>query len=127
MTKIDFVRGVNSRISELQAATTDLTLAEKKSLLASLEKDVQAAVAKDDAPKRRLEAVKAASISKDRRTSEAFKRVTASLERLGYSIDSIAASGSLPADLDEKMRKHRWTPTQRIALVLNLGICGAVD
>jgi hypothetical protein len=56
-----------------------------------------------------------------------FKRVSASLEALGYSLDSIAASGSLPADLDEKMKKRRWTPMQQIALKLNLGIVGAIE
>jgi hypothetical protein len=126
MTKIDHIRGVNARLAELQATTANLSLSEKQSLLASLERDVKAAAAKEDGPKRRLENIKAAAVSKDLRTAEAFKRVTASLQRLGYNLESIAASGSLPADLDEKMRSHRWTDTQKIALKLNLGIVGAL-
>ena len=51
LTKIDFVRGVNSRLAEAEATAENLTPAEKQSLLASLEKDVQAAAQKADGPK----------------------------------------------------------------------------
>jgi hypothetical protein len=127
MHKIDFVRGINARISEIQATTENLTLAEKKTLLESLSKDIQAAAQKADGPKRRLDSVKAASVSRDPRTANAYKRVTASLEALGYSIDSIAASGSLSADLERKMSNHRWDMGRKIALKLNLGIVGAIE
>jgi hypothetical protein len=127
MTKFaDTIRGVNAKLAELQATTANLSLAEKQTLLESLSKDVQAAAAKADGPKQRLDAIKAAAISKNQRAAEAFKRVTASLERLGYSLDSIAASGSLPADLEEKMHQRKWTTTQKIALKMGLGIVGAI-
>jgi hypothetical protein len=54
MTKIDFIRGVNSRLAEIQATTSDLSLAEKQALVSSLERDIQAAAQKEDGPTIRL-------------------------------------------------------------------------
>ena len=127
MHKFDYMRGVNQRLADLETTAENLTPAEKRALATSLERDIQAAIAKADGPKRRLDSIKAAAVSKNPRTANAYKRVTASLEALGYSIDSIAASGSLPVDLEEKMSKHRWDMGRKIALKLNLGIVGAIE
>jgi hypothetical protein len=109
----------------MHATTADLSLDEKKALLASLERDVQAAAAKADGPKTRLANVKAAAISKNPRTSEAYKTAVMSLSRLGCDIEAIAASGSV-ADLDEKMKQYKWTPARRLALKTCLGIVSAI-
>jgi hypothetical protein len=127
MHKFDYMRGVNQRLADLETTAENLTPAEKRALATSLERDIQAAIAKADGPKRRLDSIKAAAVSKNPRTANAYKRVTASLEALGYSIDSIAASGSLPADLEQKMSHHRWDAGRKIALKLNLGIVGAIE
>jgi hypothetical protein len=86
---------------------------------------VKDVAAKADGSKQRLDAINAAAVSTNKRTSGAYKTATAGLAKLGYSIDQIAASGSI-ADLEEKMKKHRWTATQKIALKMCLGICGAI-
>jgi hypothetical protein len=119
------MRGVNSKLASLQASTAELSLEEKKSLLASLERDVSAAAAKADGPKQRLDAIKAAAISSNKRTSGAYKTATAGLEKLGYSLDQIAASGST-ADLEGRMRERKWTTNQQIGLKLALSIVGAI-
>src|SRR4029077_14095172 len=106
-TRIDSIRGVNAKLAELQATTAELSLEEKKSLLESLSKDVSAAAAKADGPKRRLDAVKAAALSTNARTKDAFATATKGLEKLGYSLDQIAASGSI-ADIETKMRQNKW-------------------
>jgi hypothetical protein len=73
MTKINYIRGVNERLAKIEATTADLSLAEKQALVATLEKDIKAAAEKQDGPKTRLAAVKAAAVSRDPRTSEAYK------------------------------------------------------
>jgi hypothetical protein len=126
MTKfVDSIRGVNAKLAELQATTANLSLAEKQALLESLSKDVQAAAAKADGPKRRLDAIKAAAVSSNKRTSGAYKAATSGLEKLGYSLDQIAASGST-ADVEAAMRQRKWTTNQQIGLKLALGIVGAI-
>jgi hypothetical protein len=125
MTKIDHIRGVNARLAELHATTANLSLSEKQSLIESLSKDVQAAAQKADGPKRRLDAIKAAAVSSDKRTSGAYKSATSGLEKLGYSLDQIAAAGSI-AEVEAKMRERKWTVTQQIGLKLALGIVGAI-
>ena len=124
MTKIPSMRGVNSRISDLKAATCDLTMAEKHQLLEILSKDVEAAASVADAPKRRLAAVSAAAASKDKRTSGAYKLAVASLGALGLKIDAIAASGDI-SHLDKLMKAQGWTSQRKIALKNAIDICGA--
>jgi hypothetical protein len=125
LTKIPYINGVNAKLAEIKAATDALSLAEKQALLESLSKDVSAAAAKADAPKRRLDAIKAAAVSSNKRTSGAYKAATSGLEKLGYSLDQIAASGSI-ADVEAKMRERRWTVIQQIGLKNALSICGAL-
>ena len=58
MTKLaDTMRGVNSNIDGLKAATADLSISDKKALLEILSKDVEAAASVADGPRRRLAAV----------------------------------------------------------------------
>jgi hypothetical protein len=96
-----------SMIAEIQATTANLTLEEKKALLVSLERDIEAAAEKQDGPKKRLASVKAAAVSKDPRTKEAFNNAVRGLQGLGYDLEAIAASGSI-AGLDETMRQYKW-------------------
>ena len=114
------------KFADIKAVTSELTLAEKQQLLASLERDVSAAAAKEDGPKLRLASVKAASISTDPRMKDAFVTATKGLEKLGYSLDGIAASGSF-ADVDEKMRGHKWDSTRRTGLKTALARIGAIS
>jgi hypothetical protein len=125
MHKFDHMRAINSRLAEMQATAAALSLDEKKALLASLEKDVQATVQKVDGPKTRLAAVKAAAVSRDPRISGSFKTAVLSLSRLGCDLEAIAASGSV-ADLDEKMKLYKWTSAQRFALKHALSVVGAL-
>ena len=95
------MRGVNSRLAELKAVTSELSLAEKRALLESLSEDVQAAAVDD--PKKRLAAVQAAAVSTSPRTKNAFKFAVTGLQKLGLAIDAICASGdiSLVGQTDE--------------------------
>jgi hypothetical protein len=122
----DRISGVNAKLSELQATTANLSLAEKQTLLASLEKDVQAAVAKEDAPKQRLAAIQAAAASTNARMKDAYVTASKGLAKLGYALDSIAASGSI-ADVKAKMREHKWTDNQKIGLKAALARIGAIS
>ena len=124
--KFKSMRGVNSKIAELQATTSNLTLDEKKSLLASLERDVQAAADKTNGPKQRLASVKAAALSKDERVSESFKIAVRGLQRLGLEIDTICASGDI-STINAAMRALKWTVVQRIMLKNALNIIGALS
>jgi hypothetical protein len=92
MTKIaDTMRGVNSRIAELKAATSELTVAEKRALLESLTAEVQAASAGVDGPKRRLANIKAAAAATDPYKKKAFASAVSGLRRLGIKLEQIAA------------------------------------
>ena len=119
----DTMRGVNSNIDGLRAATQGLSLSEKKALLEVLSADVQAAV---DGPKRRLESVKAAAVATDLRTQGAFKTAVKMLKRLGTELDVIAASGDI-SGLEKKTRELKWPPEQRTQLKLCLHIIGATS
>jgi hypothetical protein len=121
----DQMRGVNSKIADLKAATSDLTIAEKRQLLESLTSDIQAASGVVDGPKRRLAAVQAAATSTSPRTKEAFRVATSMLKRLGTEIDAIAASGDI-SPLEEKIKALKWSSLQRTELKLMLGIIGAI-
>jgi hypothetical protein len=124
MHTIEKIRAVNSRIAELQATTSNLTLEEKKVLLESLSKDVQAAVAKEDGPKRRLANIKAAAA--DPVKSKVFEAAVVGLRRLGMEIEQIAASGSV-ADLDKAMRERKWKDFERFGLKAKLAAVGAIE
>lgn len=119
----DTMRGVNSKIADLKAVTSGLTLAEKRQLLESLSDDIQAAAT--DGSKKRLTSVQAAATSTNPRTKEAFKTAVSMLKRLGLEIDAICASGDV-SSLHSKMKELKWTPIQRTQLKLSLGIIGAV-
>jgi hypothetical protein len=125
LTKIDSMRAINARLADVRTSTEGLTLAEKQSLLSSLELDVAVHAAKEDSSKRRITAVKAAAASSDMRKKSAFLIAVAGLEKLGFEIEQIAASGSI-ADLDAKMREHKWSSTRKVALKNSLAIIGAV-
>jgi hypothetical protein len=128
MTMIKFadrISSVNARLAEIQATTTNLSLAEKQTLLESLTKDVQAAAAKEDGPKRRLASVKAASISSDPRTKDAFTTAIKGLQSLGYDLEAVAGSGSI-ADIEAKMRERKWDATRCTGLKVALARIGAI-
>jgi hypothetical protein len=122
----DTMRGVNARLSEIQATTANLSLAEKQTLLESLTKDVQAAAAKADGPKMRLDAIKAASVSTNSRMKDAFVTATKGLQKLGYALDAIATSGSL-AEVEKTMHERKWTVVQQIGLKTALARIGAIS
>jgi hypothetical protein len=113
------------KFSDIKAVTSELTIAEKQQLLESLTKDVQAAAAKEDGPKRRLAAIKAAAASTDPRMKDAYATATRGLERLGFSLDAIAASGSF-ADIETKMRGHKWDALRRTGLKTALARIGCI-
>jgi hypothetical protein len=125
MTKIPFINGINARIDALKAATSDLTIAEKRVLLQAFEKDISAAASAVDAPKKRLAAVSAAAASKDKRTSVAYKNAVAGLASLGKKIDQIAAAGDV-RELDRLMKESSWSPDRKIMLKNALNIVGAI-
>ena len=127
LTKIaDTMRGVNSNIEGLRAATAGLSISDKKALLEILSKDVEAAADVASAPKKRLAAVSAAATSKDPRTAGAYKTAVTMLKRLGTALDSIAASGDISA-LEKKARELKWSPEHRTQLKLCLNIIGATS
>jgi hypothetical protein len=121
----DNMRGINSKLAAIKATTSELSLAEKRQLLDVLASDIQAATAAVDAPKRRLASVQAASTATDQRTKEAFKFAVSGLQKLGYAIDHVCASGNV-AELDAKMKEFKWAPERRTRLKLCLGIIGAI-
>ena len=86
---------------------------------------MQAAVAKEDAPARRLASVKATSISTDPRTKDAFKVAIKGLQALGHDLEAVARSGSI-ADLDAKMRERKWAALRCTGLKVALARIGAV-
>ena len=108
----DSMRGVAGNISGPKAATEGLSLSDKKALLEILSKDVEAAADVASGPKRRLESVKAAAVSTDLRTKEAFQGAVKMLKRLGTEIDAICASGDI-SSLTLKMQELRWDSVQR--------------
>jgi hypothetical protein len=120
MTKIPSMRGVNTKLSEMTAASA-LSLKDKQALLEALAGDIQAAAT--DSPTKRLAAVQAAAVSTNPRTKGAFKVAVASLQALGLKLDSVAASGDLNA-LDKLMKEQRWGSERCIALKTALHAIG---
>jgi hypothetical protein len=125
MTKIDSMRGVNAKLAELKATTDAMTLDQRKAF-ESLAESIRVDAAAVDGPKRRLASVKAAAASVDPKTKEALRTATLSLGRLGLTIESIAASGSV-AEIDKLAGDRKWNSTQRFALKIALGTIGALD
>ncbi len=120
------MRGVAAtRIADIKAVTSELTITEKRALLESLTSEIQAATAAVDAPKRRLAAVQAASTATDPRTKSAFKVAVTGLQKLGYAIDAVCVSGNV-SELDKKMKELKWQPEQRIRLKHSLAVIGAL-
>lgn len=127
LTKLaDVMRGVNTNIAGLKAATEGLSLSEKRQLLEALTADIQAAASAVDAPKKRLAAGSAAATSTNPRTKEAFQIAVTGLKKLGLEIDAICASGDISM-LDTKMKELGWDTTRRIMLKNSLSIVGAIS
>ena len=124
MTKINSMRGVNSRLADIKAASAELSLGEKRALLESLSEDVQAATISN--PKKRLESVKAAATAKDARTKGAFQTAVRLLKRLGSDLDAVCASGSI-VNLDKRAVELKWPRENRTQLKLCLAIIGATN
>jgi Holliday junction resolvasome RuvABC DNA-binding subunit len=82
-----------------------------------------AAYGKDIGAQSRLSKVMAAS--NDPTKKAAFDHAVKALSRLGFAIDQVAATGST-AQLDEAMKKLKWSTNERIALKANLGHIGAL-
>ena len=123
MTKLaDSMRGVNTKLSEMTAAASALSLKEKQALLEALANDVQAAAT--DSPTKRLARVQAAAASKDKRTAGAFKVAVAGLQALGLKLDAVCASGDISA-LDKLMKENRWSAERSINLKAALDVIGA--
>jgi hypothetical protein len=131
----DHVRGVKSAelVTVISSSGSDearqwdeLSIDEKRALLRHLEQDISAAAQKQDGPKTRLAAVKAAAVSADPRTRDAFNSAVLSLRALGADIEAIAASGSL-GDIDQRMKDLKWTTTRRMALKHSLSVVGAIS
>jgi hypothetical protein len=123
MTRIESMRGINSKLSELKASTSELSLNEKRVLLESLTAEIQAAAV--GGPTKRLAAVSAAATSTNPRTQGAFKTAVRLLKRLGSELDAVCATGDISA-LDKKARELKWAPEQRTQLKLVLSIIGAI-
>jgi hypothetical protein len=122
MTRIPEMRGVNSRIADLKAVTSELSLSEKRALLEELTTQVQAAALNN--PQRRLAAVKVAAVAKDARTKGAFETAIKLLKRLGSDLDKVCASGDF-TELNKRALELKWPPENRTQLKLVLGIIGA--
>ena len=113
MTKIPEMRGVNSKLADIKAATSELSLTEKKALLEELTAQVQAAAV--GGPQRRLAAVKAAATAKDARTKGAFETAVKMLKRLGSELDAVCASGNIDAlDIVGPYRRVLPVPTMEL-------------
>ena len=120
------MRGVAAtRIADIKAVTSELTITEKRALLESLTSEIQAATAAVDAPKRRLAAVQAASTATDPRTKAAFKVCSHGLGKTRRMRLSVRVSGNV-AELDKKMKEFKWHPEQRIRLKHSLAVIGAL-
>jgi hypothetical protein len=80
--------------------------------------------AKTSSQKSRLAKVQAAAADPARKA--AFAIAVRGLQRLGFEIEQIAASGNV-AELDRKMSDMKWTSLERVTLKTNLATCGAID
>jgi hypothetical protein len=85
--------------------------------------DIKAAAVATSAS--RLASVKASAASTDPKKRDAYLFAKKGVERLGFSLDSIAAGGG-SGDLDKRMSELKWTNEQRIQLKTALASCGAI-
>ena len=105
---------------------SDLSIDEKRKLLTTWSKEVEAAASAVDAPKKRLAAIQAASVSTNARMKDAYVTASKGLAKLGYALDAVAGTGSI-ADVEAKMREHKWTSIQQIGLKTALARIGAIS
>ena len=85
--------------------------------------DIKAAAVTTSAS--RMASVKASAISTNPKAKAAYDFAKQGVERLGFSLDSIAADGGV-RELDKVMTEKRWTNEQRIQLKSALARCGAI-
>jgi hypothetical protein len=123
MTRIDRTVAVNNNLSAARDIAEKMTDDERQVFATYLG---QLSAAKQvSSPQGRLDSVKAAAKSEDRRVSQAYVNAVNGLRRLGFELDQICASGAT-RDLDAAMKKARWSSEQRIDLKLNLTKIGAI-
>ena len=101
-----------TKIPHMRAINADKVMASK----------IQAAAAMADS-QTRLANIRAAASDPKRKI--AFNNAVRALGRLGFAIDQIAASGGT-AQIDEAMKKLKWSTNERIALKANLSAVGAL-
>jgi hypothetical protein len=123
MTRIEKIIAVNSNLSAARDIAEKMTDDERKTFAVFLGE--MAAAKQVSSPQGRLASVTAAAKSEDRRVSQAYVAALNSLRRLGFELDQICASGAT-RELDEAMKKARWSSEQRIDLKLNLTKIGAI-
>jgi hypothetical protein len=87
--------------------------------------DIKAAAAVTTSASR-MASVKASAASTDPKKRDAYLFAKKGVERLGFSLDSIAAGGGT-GDLDKRMSELKWTNEQRIALKTSLAQIGAIS
>ena len=71
-----------------------------------------------------MASVKASAISTNPKAKAAYDFAKQGVERLGFSLDSIAADGGVASY--KVMTEKRWTNEQRIQLKSALARCGAI-
>jgi hypothetical protein len=105
MTRIEKLIAVNTNLSEAQAIASKMTDDERK-VFANYLGELSAAK-QVSSPQGRLDNVRAAAKSSDRKVSQAYIDANNELGRLGFSIDQIAASGAT-GEIDAAMKKWKW-------------------
>jgi hypothetical protein len=73
----------------------------------------------------RMASVKASAISTNPKTKAAYDFAKQGVERLGFSLDTIAEAGGV-RELDKAMTEKRWSNERRIQLKSALARCGAI-
>jgi hypothetical protein len=87
--------------------------------------NINAAAAKTTTARERLANISAAVVSTDPKKREAYAFAKRGVERLGFSLDSIAEAGGVRA-LDQAMTEKKWSTQERIALKSALHHVGAI-
>jgi hypothetical protein len=123
MTRIDKIIAVNTNLTEAKAIASKMTDDERQ-VFATYLGELSAAK-QVTSPQGRLDSVKAAAKSTDKRVSRSYIDAVNGLRCLGFEIDQITASGSTK-ELNDAMRKANWSSEQRIGLKLNLHKIGAI-
>jgi hypothetical protein len=85
--------------------------------------DIKAAAVTTSAS--RMASVKASAASTDPKKREAYLFAKRGVERLGFSLDSVAEAGGVRA-LDQAMTEKKWSTQERIALKSALHHVGAI-